>query len=288
MRIIDSHVHIWIHDRAYPWAADDPDIPKDNACPDDLISLMERNGVGQAVLVQYIKYKWDNRYVARIMKAYPSLFAGVCRVDPEDPASPDLLSYWTETHGFLGVRLSPEPDARGDWFTGPLMRPLFKRAADLHVPVIILTQPSRLPDLAAIIEKVPDVNVIIDHLADCISARSDDLKTLLGLARYPNIFLKLGHVPQSSAEAYPWKDTHEIMERVFRTYGAQRIMWGSDWPFCLSRTTYSQSIAYVQSELKFLTWEDREWVLGKTAHQFWPYMEKESEDAPDRSPSSKV
>jgi L-fuconolactonase len=268
---IDSHVHIWTHDRAYPWAVDAPDIPKNTACPDDLMSVMERNGVGQAVLVQYIKYKWDNRYVADIMRAYPSLFAGVCRVDPENPGSPDLLSYWTETHGFRGVRLSPGADARGDWFAGPLMPALFRRASDLHVPVLILTKPSRLPDLAAIVEEVPDVSVIIDHLADCITTRSDDLKTLLGLARYPNVFLKLGHIPESSAEVYPWRDMHGRIERVFQTYGAQRMMWGSDWPMCLPMMTYSQSLAFVQEELAFLTPGEREWVLCKTAQRFWPF-----------------
>jgi L-fuconolactonase len=280
LQIIDSHVHVWIKHQEFPWAAEEQDYPDQDTCPEDLIPLLKKNRVWRAILVQYIKYRWDNRYVSHVMKTYPSLFSGVCRVDPENPDSPDQLSYWTETYGFRGVRLSPEPDARGDWFTGSLMPPLFKRAADLQVPVIILTKPSRLSDLAAIIEKVPDVNVIIDHMADCINTRNDNLKTLIGLARYQNIFLKIGHIPQNSAESYPWKDTHEIMERVFQIYGARRIMWGSDWPFCLSTMTYSQSIAYIQNELKFLTVEDREWVLCKTALQFWPFMENESEGGP--------
>lgn len=289
MRIIDSHVHVWIHDPEYPWAeGDDPDIPPYNACPDDLIKLMKGNGVGQAVLVQYIKYKWDNRYVAHTLKTHPALINGVCRVNPENPGSLDLLSYWTETFGFRGVRLSPEPDARGDWFTGPLMVPLFKRAADLQVPVILLLKPSRLPDVTTIIEKVPDVDVIIDHLADCLNPCNNDLNLLTGLARYPKLFLKIGHIPQSSAEAFPWKDTHANMEKLFQVFGARRMMWGSDWPFCLAKTTYSQSIAYIQNELKFLTVEDREWALGKTALQFWPFIEKERVAARSRFQPSQM
>jgi L-fuconolactonase len=282
MRIIDSHVHVWTHNPEYPWASDEPDIPQNTACPDDLLGFMAQNGVGQAVLVQYIKYRWDNRYVAHVMKHTPLLFNGVCRVDPEQPDSPDLLSYWTETYGFRGVRLSPEPDGRGDWFAAHSILPLFQRAADLQVPVILLTKPSRLPDLAAILEKVPEVRVIIDHLADSLNRRKDDLETLINLARYPNVFLKIGHIPQCSSEPYPWKDTHENMEQIFREYSAQRMMWGSDWPFCLSVMTYSQSIAYIREELKFLTVEDREWVLCKTALQFWPFFEKANEGSPEK------
>ena len=92
------------------------------------------------MLVQYIGYRWDNTYVAQTLKANPNKFMAVCRVDPADPSAPDHLSYWTEVHGFHGVRLSPEPDSSGDWFTGPLMEPLFRRAAELEIPVLNLDE----------------------------------------------------------------------------------------------------------------------------------------------------
>jgi L-fuconolactonase len=267
MRIIDSHAHIWIHDQEYPWATEESDIPQYDARLDALIEVMKGDGVDQVVLVQYIKYRWDNRYVAQVMKRYPSLFMGVCRVDPEDPNNPDQLSYWTEEHGFQGVRLSPEPDPRGDWFTGPLMVPLFKRAATLKIPVILLIKPERLNDLEQILEQVPEVNVVIDHLADCLN--HIHLSKLLMLARYPGVFLKLGHISYHSTEGFPWCDTHSSLEKIFSNFGAERIMWGSDWPFCLSQMTYAQSLAYILESVKFLTPAEREWVVCKTALQIW-------------------
>jgi L-fuconolactonase len=273
MGIIDSHAHIWIHDQEYPWATDDPDIPPYNALPDDLIALMKRNNVAQTILVQYIKYKWDNTYVAHVMKKYPTFFKGVCRIDPESPGGIDQLSFWTEEHGFKGVRISPLADARGDWFEGPLMLPLFQRAAALKVPIIVLTVPSRLPDLAKIVEKVPEVDVIVDHLADFLNKNNGDLKNLLALARYPKVYLKVSHIAITSGEGFPWQDTHDLIKEVFEVYGTQRVIWGSDWPFCLNTNTYGESISYIHDELKFLTQEDKEWVLGKTALQIWPLEE---------------
>lgn len=271
MQIIDSHVHIWTHQPEFPWSAEEQDIPTVNAHPDDLIEQFRENGIERAVLVQYIKYRWDNRYAAHVMKTCPSLFMGVCRVDPQNPGSPDHLSYWTEEHGFHGVRLSPELDARGDWFTGPLMVPLFKRAADLNVPVIILTLPGRLDDLAKIIERVPDVNIVIDHLADCLDQPGVNIQKLLNFARFPRVFLKLGHNAQGSSQDYPWCDTHSALEKVFQQFGANRIMWGSDWPFSLRQMTYAQSLGYIKNEVKFLTPEEREWVTSKTALQIWRF-----------------
>jgi len=123
--------------------------------------------------------------------------------------------------------------------------------------------------LAILLEQVPDVNVIIDHMADCLNGNRDDFQKLIALARYSRVFLKIGHIPNNSSETFPWHDTHDPMEQVCQAYGAHRIMWGSDWPLSLSFMTYAQSISYVH-ELEFLTQEDREWILGKTALQFWP------------------
>jgi predicted TIM-barrel fold metal-dependent hydrolase len=179
-----------------------------------------------------------------------------------------------EEHGFRGVRLSPELGARGDWFTGPLMPPLLRRAAQLGVPVLVLIEPSRLPDLAAILERVPDVDVIIDHLADCIQGHAHQLASLLALARYPRVYLKMGHIWSNSLEAYPWRDRHAFVQQIYQMYGAPRIMWGSDWPPSLKWTTYEQALSYV-SEMDFFSQEDLAWILGKTALRHWPFPETE-------------
>ena len=54
-----------------------------------LLDLMDAHGVEKTVLVQYIGYRWDNTYVSHVLRTYPDRFAGVCRVNPEDPAAPD-------------------------------------------------------------------------------------------------------------------------------------------------------------------------------------------------------
>ena len=273
MRIIDPHVHIWKNDPAYPWAAETTHPPAEDATAEMLLDLMARYGVERTVLVQVIHYRWDNRYTAWALKEYPNKFMGVCRVNPLDPAAPDHLSMWTEQHGFHGVRLSPAVDASGDWFRGPLMAPLFRRAADLGVPMCILTGPDRLPDLARLIERCPDLDVVVDHMADCPPDRPDLLAKLLDLARYPRVYVKISHTWSLSKQEYPWRDTHDLVKRVYGAFGAQRIMWATDWPVCLARATYDQTLAVARDALDFIAPEDRPWVLGQTALKLWPFGE---------------
>ena len=269
-RIIDPHVHVYKHDPAFPWAPETTNPPSGDATPEMLLELMAANGVEKTVLVQHIAYRWDNSYTAFAMKKHPDRLMAVCRVNPEDPGAPDHLSRLTED-GFHGVRLSPAVDASGDWFRGPLMDPLFQRAADLGVPMLILAKPDRLPDLAALVERHPDLDVVIDHMADCPPDRPDQIGKLLDLARLPRVYVKISHTWSLSRERYPWGDTHDLVERVYQAFGARRIMWSTDWPVCLRHAAYAQTLAVVRDEMRFLGAADREWVLGRTALQLWPF-----------------
>lgn len=271
MTIIDTHVHIWAQDGSSPLASDAPPLPIFEARPEPLLEMMQANCIEFAVLVQFIGYWWNNSYVAQAMKANPQKFMAVCRVDPEDPCAPDHLSYWTEVHGFCGVRLSPESDARGDWFAGPLMEPLFRRAADLGVPVLVLIKPSRLSELVDIIDRVPNVDVVIDHFADSFDGDGLNLPQLSPLVEHPRVFLKTGHVLIHSSHEYPWPDTVTWISRLCEVFGAERIMWGSDWPFSLRRATYSQSLSFLRDATDIFSEEDLAWLLGRTALRLWPF-----------------
>lgn len=270
MRIIDPHVHVWKNDPKFPWAQD-RNGPDEDATPEMLLELMEENGVEKTVLVQVIHYLWDNSYAADAMKRYPDKFMGVCRINPEDPNAPDHLSHWTEDEGFHGVRLSPSVGEAGDWFTGPLMPPIFRRAEQLGVPLLLLTRAERLADLVPLLEQHPELNVVIDHMADCSPEGPDKLQLLLDLAEFPRVYVKISHTWSISQSDYPWADTHEMVKRVYHTFGGSRIMWGTDWPVCLGKATYAQTLSVVKDGMDFFTPEDREWVLGKTALQLWNF-----------------
>jgi L-fuconolactonase len=273
MRIIDPHVHVWKNDPLFPWAPETAHPPAEDATAEMLLDLMAQNGVERTVLVQVIHYRWDNRYAAQALRKYPDKFMGVCRVNPQDPAAPDHLSYWTEEHGFHGVRLSPAADASGDWFRGPLMDPLLRRATRLGVPLLVLTHPSRLPDLAALLERHPDLDVVIDHMADCPPDDPAQVRLLLEMARYPRVRVKISHTWQLSRQEYPWRDTHALVRQVHQAFGAKRLMWGTDWPVCLSRTTYPRTLSVVREEMPFFNADELPWVLGQTALTLWPFAD---------------
>jgi predicted TIM-barrel fold metal-dependent hydrolase len=269
-RIIDSHVHVWKHDPAFPFAQG-ANVPARDAAPETLLDLMKTNGVSNTVIIQVIHYRYDNRYLASVLKRYPGTFQGVCRVDPLDPAAPDHLSVHT-AEGFRGVRISPSANASGNWFDGPLMPPLWKRCAELKVPMTVLAPIGRMPGVAAQLEKLPDLTVVIDHMADCPVDQPRELEKLLALKRYPNVFVKISHTWSLSKQPYPWLDAQEHVKRLHEAFGPQRLMWATDWPIIEnSHATYDQALKVVRDEMKFLNYDDRRWMLSKTIERVWPF-----------------
>jgi L-fuconolactonase len=268
--LIDSHVHVWKHDPNFPFATG-AKPPAEDASPEMLLDLMKANGVSRTVIIQVIHYKWDNSYLADVLKRYPQQFRGVCRVNPEDPAAPDHLSKLTEEQGFRGVRLSPSANPDGDWIKGPLMPPLWKRCAHLKVPMTVLAPVTRLPEIMPLIEQNPELTVVIDHMADSPLAQPEKLDLLLALAKYPKVYVKLSHMWSISKQGYPFADSAAQVKRLYGKFGAKRLMWGTDWPISQRQVTYPQAVELFRDHLDVFQGEDRDWMLGKTVQQVWPF-----------------
>ncbi len=267
--MIDSHVHVWKHTPEFPFAegAKPPDF---DITAEDLLKLMDSHGVARTVLIQVSHYRWDNRYLLDVLHRHPGKFHGVCRVNPEDPAAPDHLSTLTES-GCHGVRLSPDATVKGDWIRGPLMAPLWRRCAQLKVPMTLLLPASRLPDVAPWIEKNPDLTVVIDHMADIPAGDRQQLQLLLAMARYPRVYVKISHMWSLSQKPFPYPDLTDQLLRLRDAFGANRLMWGTDWPILRERLSYDQRVALYRDHLGFLSNPEREEILYRTVQRVWPF-----------------
>jgi L-fuconolactonase len=269
--VIDSHAHIWKHDPKYPWARETTHPPRHDATPEMLIELMRANGVERAVLVQVVHYRSDNSYLADALKRYPDLFRGVGRVNPEDPAGPDHLSELAEQRGIVGVRIAPPSDPRGDWICGPLMDPLWTRCRDLKLSMCVLAPIERISDVARVIDRFHDIDVIIDHMADCPPDRPDALKHLLALKRFPCVSVKVSHTWSISRQPYPYPDSQVQVKRLYDAFGPKRLMWGSDWPLVEAYCGYARALRMVRDEMPFLNAEDKRSMLSKNIERVFRF-----------------
>lgn len=271
-KIIDPHVHVWKNDPKYPWPAELKSPPQEDALPGPLLKLMDENGVAQTVIVHVIYYRWDCRYAGDVVKAHPNHFMGVCRVNPTAATAPDDLSGWVRDYDYHGVRLSPENGPGGDWINDkPQMDRIWQRTAELKIPMCVLCPIERIPDVEKVIARHPQVDVCIDHMADCPIDQPEELKKLLALAKYDRVYVKISHLWRLSKQEFPYYDTHDQVKKLYGAFGPQRLMWGSDWPAVEDFCGYAKALALYRDEIKFFNDEDRQWILGGTALKLWPF-----------------
>ncbi|QDU93583.1 amidohydrolase family protein [Lignipirellula cremea] len=272
LKIIDPHVHVWKNDPKYPWPDSLENPPAEDALPGPLLQLMEQNHVAHTVIVHVVYYLWDCRYAAAVVKEHPAKFQGVCRIDPQSATAPADLSRWVKDYGYHGVRLSPYPGPEGDWINDRRQMDLIcAKAIELQVPLCVLCPVERIPEVEKVIERHPQLNVCIDHMAWCPIDQPQELAKLLRLARYPRVHVKISHLWRLSRQAYPYKDTFDQVKKLYDAFGPERLMWGSDWPAVEEFCGYARALALYRDEIPFFNNDDRRWILGGVANKLWPF-----------------
>lgn len=233
---------------------------------------MHEYDVERAVLVQPLYPGEDNTYIADCAAQNPSRFAAVCVIDPRMPGAVDRLEYWILKRGCKGVRLRPRVPAEAEVFTSPDILPLWERADTLNIVVSILGSPEHLPLIATAAERFPSLPIVLDHMAHPVVERgthADTFQSLLDLSRYPQVYLKLSGYYYFSGDIYPFADCHPLIRAVYERFGAERLIWGSDFPHVLLKTGYQRSLHFLRRTFDFLTESDLGQIMKENAARLY-------------------
>jgi predicted TIM-barrel fold metal-dependent hydrolase len=149
------------------------------------------------------------------------------------------------------------------------MKIMWATGAREGLAICPLIGPDALPRLDRACASYPDTPVVIDHLARIGidgRIRDDDVRALCGLAKHKNVYVKVSAFYALGRKQAPYADLEPLIRRTFEAFGPRRLMWGSDSPFQVENGhRYEPSIALIRETLPFLSAEDRDWILGRTA-----------------------
>jgi predicted TIM-barrel fold metal-dependent hydrolase len=273
---IDAHVHVWTDDaQKYPLS---PGFNREllrslpsRFLPEDILRIARPSGVTRFVLVQISFYGFDNRYMLDVIRRQPETFAGIAMVDWTARAPDEAMRELMRCH-VRGFRIRAQGAPAATWLDGEPMERMFRCGAKERLAICPLLDPEHLPALSRMCAKFPDTPVIIDHLAR-IGANGpvcdEDVAALCSLARHKHVMVKVSGFNALGAKKPPHLDLAPVIRRVHESFGASRLMWASDSPFQTLRETYEDSIGLIRDRLDFLTADDKEWILRRTAEEFF-------------------
>jgi predicted TIM-barrel fold metal-dependent hydrolase len=283
MDFIDAHVHVWTPDTDhYPLAAGykKGDMKPASFTPEELFKHCKPAGVNRVNLIQMSFYGFDNKYMLDMIALYKDVFTGTAAIDPTGEKPDELMTELAKKrvrafriYPGLGRGTKPNAGAGEGWLKGDGYEKMFAAGAKTDQAMSCLINPDALPDLDRMCKKYPATPVIIDHLcrigADG-TIRDPDVDALCAMAKHERVMVKVGAFYAFGKKKAPYTDLGPMIAKVVKAFGAKRCMWESDCPFqVVEGHNYQDSIDLVRKKLDFLTDDDREGLLRKTAEGFF-------------------
>jgi predicted TIM-barrel fold metal-dependent hydrolase len=267
VQIIDSQVHIWAANTPErPWAPGGEAHLPEPLTAERLLGMMDEAGVAAAILVPPSLEGDRNDLAIAAAQEHPTRFAVMGRIALDDPRARERLPRWKEQPGMLGVRLTfHRPQNRASLTSG--VADWFWPAAEAADISVMVHAPDHLPLVGEIATRHPRLRLIVDHMGFRRGLMDDEAiagaERISALARHPNVFVKVSTLPVYSSQPYPFHNLDEPLRRIIGAFGPRRSFWGSDLSRMFERATYRQAVTHFTEELKFLTADDLEWIMGR-------------------------
>ena len=278
---IDAHSHIWPPEvDKFPLVAGQTkkDLIPPSFTDDELMAIARPDGVGRVVLIQHSVYHlFDNSYLIDAVRRHPKLFRIQGMVDDHQPHPGEAMKKLLP-QGVTGFRITPfirKPDEQSKWLEAPGMIEMWKTGAATRQAMCLLINAADLPATDQMCERHPDTPVVIDHFARIGvdgQMRDSDISNLCRLARHQHTSIKISAYYALGQKKPPHDELIPMIKRLYETFGPQRLMWASDSPYQIQGVnTYKASISLVRDRLDFISKEDRDWLLRKTAERVFFY-----------------
>jgi len=271
--VIDAHHHVWdLTVRDQPWlsGADKAAIRR-TFTVDDLRPAAKAAGVGATVLVQTVTVAAETPEMLAVADADPLVAGVVGWTDLTSPAIADELARLAGGPGgrwLAGIRHQVQEEPDPDWLRRPdVIRGLRAvAAAGLAYDLVIL--PHQLPAATYAAAAVPGLTLVLDHAGKPRVADGELggwAAAVREFATLPNTTCKLSGLVTEAPHGTAAQAFAAVADVVLDAFGADRVMFGSDWPVCLLVSDYAAVMALARSLTSGLSAAERTAVFGATA-----------------------
>lgn len=278
LTIIDAHQHFWDPEAGdYGWLSGRYAPLRRIFGPDDLRPELRAAGVGATVLVQTWSSLEETRRFLALAEQVDFVAGVVGWVDLTAPDVDAILADLKAGPGgcwLVGIRhqVHDEPDAQ--WLMSPAVRRGLAAVASHGLVYDLLVRPRELPAALATVADLPDLHFVIDHIAkpDIKGGGFVPWASLMRpfAAHRDHVWCKLsGMVTEANWDNWRPADLSPYVDEVLRIFGADRCLFGSDWPVCRVAGGYGAVLGGLNQCLAGLTPADRARIFAGSASELY-------------------
>jgi L-fuconolactonase len=271
---IDAHHHVWRLDRGdYGWLTPALAAIYRDFSLDDLRPLLERMKIEATVLVQAAPTVAETEFLLEVARASAGLVRGVVGWVDLTAADAGVTLEWLAQDALLkSIRPMLQDIADPEW--------ILRRDVDAQLSVIerlglrfdALVKPRELPALSRMVERHPDLPVVIDHGAKpAIVDRAWEpwATEIADLADHPQVTCKISGLVTEAGAGWSPHALGAYVDHLLECFGPQRLLWGSDWPVVNLAGGYHRWARTSDQLLARLSPQDRTAIFGDNARRFY-------------------
>jgi L-fuconolactonase len=214
--------------------------------PEHLEPLVLENGISGTVVVQARHSLDETRELLAIAKATPFVAGVVGWLDLTGDVPAQLA---TLDGPLVGVRHQVHDEVDPDWLLQKDVQRGIASVGEAGLAFDLLVRPRETPAAIETVRAHPETRFVLDHAGKRPAKDESWRQGVQELAGFPNVNCKLSGLFSESEPA-------DTVERALEWFGADRCMYGSDWPVCLLASDYVATLAVVGTDPN---------VLGLTA-----------------------
>jgi len=272
---IDAHQHFWKYSvEEYDWLDESMAHLQRDFLPTDLAPILAEADFDGCVAVQARQTEEENKFLLDLSESSDIIKGVVGWIDLRAVDLEDKLGAYTDAAKMKGFRhvVQGEPDDRfiiGEEFVRGVK---LIGLRDYTYDILIFEK--QLPATVEFVNKLPEQRLVIDHIAkpDVKTGMSNRWKeAMIELGNYDHVHCKLsGMITEADWKTWKPDDLMPYIEVVFKAFGPERLMVGSDWPVCLAAAdSHADTINVVERFTKGMSEEDMTAIYGGNACSFY-------------------
>jgi L-fuconolactonase len=161
-----------------------------------------------------------------------------------------------------------------EWILRPEVQPALAVLPHLDLRFDALVKPPHLPALMHVLDRHPRLAVVIDHGAKPqIATRQWEpwAREIATIAQHHGVYCKLSGLITEAEGRWTTDSLEPYVDHLLDCFGADRLMWGSDWPVVNLAGSYERWLDATDTLLARLSEVDREKILGGNARRFYGF-----------------
>ena len=275
MRRIDCHMHLWtlaMEPYYSLWMSPKLEVLYRDYGVGDALPLMAKNNVEGVVLVSAANSVHETAYLMGLADGHDFVRGVVAWIDLLAPTAVADLQAWARFRKLKSVRPYLQDLPEDDWILKTELDPAIRAIADLGLRFDALIKPRHILNTVRFVERYPNLPVIVDHMAKPeianggLTAWRRDMEHFRNL---PHVHCKISGILTEDGPDWSAERMRPYLETVLDIFGADRLVFGSDWPVVNLVADYSRWIKTLGDAIGGLPREDQQKIWATNGERFY-------------------